>query len=423
MTERIVLLSIPQLRRTDVTPGALASLDELAGRGSIVDLEPAFPGLAASSFATLVTGAGPFRHGIIGNTYFDRATRRVACPPLPDSANQAPKLWERLAAVRPGSRSMLWFNPNTRGARADLTAQLDADWNLEASTPGLARSLVDRFGPFPRPGPEPGEPPRMEATRWILRTAAQTIRAERPDLAIVRLPYLGQVARRFGPDGREANRAILELEGALAPFLADLPAGTLILAATESVTTPVSEPVAPNRILRGLGLLALTAAPGGGFDIDLERSAAFALADHQLCHIYLNDPSQAAAVASAFSGEHADGIAAVAPGDHRARLGLDHPRSGDVVLVSCPDRWFCGDWWTGPAERPREAACLSGLVPTRPHVPIDPAHVKGSLGAPSPDPSYLGVLVASTPLEGEGRERLAARELADRILDRLSRPA
>ncbi len=420
MIERVLLLSIPQLRRRHVTPGALASLEMLAGRGAIVDLEPPFPGLAASAFATLVTGTGPFRHGVIGNTYFNRETRKVVRPPLPDSANLAPKLWEALATARPDARSMLWFTPNSQGARVNLSARVDSsDWRLVTDPPDLADSLMARFGPFPRPGTAASEPPRMEATRWILQTAAEVLHSQRPELAIVRVPYLGQVARRFGPDGREANRAVRELESALDPFLANLPTGTLAIAATESVTTPVSDAIAPNRLLRGMGLLALTDASGGGYDIDLDHSAAFALADHQLCHIYLNDPSQAATIASAFAGEHGDGIVAVAPGDQRARLGLDHPRSGDVILVACPDRWFCCDWWNQPAEKPPGLQCPSGLAPTSPHVPIDPAHVKGSLGAPCPDPSYFGVVVASEPDLLIGRDPLATRNLAEIILAQL----
>ena len=82
MADHVVLLSIPQLRHRDVTPGALASLDELAAHGASAELMPAFPGLAASSFATLMTGTGPYEHGVIGNTYFDRAERRVAGRPL-----------------------------------------------------------------------------------------------------------------------------------------------------------------------------------------------------------------------------------------------------------------------------------------------------------------------------------------------------
>ena len=77
MAERVVLLSIPQLHLRDVTPGALASLEALSARGGLAELVPAFPGLAASSFATLITGTGPYEHGLIGNTYFDRVARRV----------------------------------------------------------------------------------------------------------------------------------------------------------------------------------------------------------------------------------------------------------------------------------------------------------------------------------------------------------
>ncbi len=372
MAQRVVLLSIPQLRRVDVTPGALASLDEVASRGGIRDLVPTFPGLSASSFATLVTGVGPRRHGVIGNTYYDRSEGRLVRPPLPDSANEAPKVWDELRRRRPGARTMLWFAPNSEGADVDLSAGLDAGWQVRTNPEGLSKSLSDRFGPFPRPeGEQTGEPPRLEASKWILQSAAQAIGAERPDLAIVRVPYLGQVARRFGPDGREAQRAVRELESILKPFLEQVSAdGCEVLAATESISTPVSGPVEPNRVLREIGLLKLVDSPGGGVDIDLKSSAAFAVTDHQICHIYVNDLNEMAAVAAAFSGEHADGIALVAPNGQRAKLGLDHARSGEVVLVAHPDRWFSCSWWEGLEERPDPARCRSGLPPAKVGVPV-----------------------------------------------------
>jgi predicted AlkP superfamily pyrophosphatase or phosphodiesterase len=420
MFDRVVLLSIPQLRRRDVTPGALPALESLACRGGVVELEPAFPGLTASAFATMVTGTGPYRHGVVGNTYFDRRTRQVVRPPLPDSANLAPKLWERLREARPEAKTLLWFAPNGQGAGVEVAAGLDEREALVTTPADLAGRLEGRFGAWPLARRAADEPPRLAGSAWILRTAAATIAEVRPELAIVRVPHLGQVARRFGPDGREANRAIRELQPILAEFLDALPPRTVVVAATESVTTPVSGAVEPNLVLRGLGLLALADAPGGGLDIDTERSAAFALADHQICHIYVNDPSQTAAIASAFSGEHSEGIAVVAPGGRRAQLGLDHPRAGDVVLVARPDRWFCGDWWHEPPERPDVARCASGLSPGRPGVPIDVDHVAGSHGAPTADPSYLGVVLASHPDLLVGLERLAARDLADLLLAAVS---
>ena len=415
MAERVVLLSIPQLRRRDVTPGCLASLDAVAAKGAISEMVPPFPGLAACSFATLITGTGPYEHGIVGNIYFDREARRVVPGPLPDSAVLVPRIWDRLKAARPEARTLLWFGPNSRGADVALSAGVDSAWGVETTPPELASSLLSRFGPFPCPEPSKGEPPRLECTSWILRTAAAVIADEAPDLAIVRLPYLGQVARRFGPDGREAGKAILAMETVLAPFLKAIPKDVILIAATESVSTPVSGPIYPNRVLRALNLLALTPAPSGGVDVDLERSAAFALADHQIAHIYLNDPSQAATVASAFAGLHGEGVATVAPGSRRAGLGLDHPRSGDVVLVAEPDRWFAPDWWTTADERPR-GEIASGLSSVGASGPVGDGHVQGSLGAPPPGESYLGVVVTSRPGVLGTSPRVGARDLAAIVL-------
>jgi len=337
--------------------------------------------------------------------------------PLPASAVMAPPIWERLRKARPDARTLLWFGPNSKGADVALSAGVDRAWNVETNPPDLAARLVAKFGPFPCPDPAKGkgEPPRLECTSWILKTAAAVLADEAPDLAIIRLPYLGQVARRFGPDGRDAGRAILALETVLAPFVKTIPRDVLLIAATESVSTPVSGPVFPNRVLRALNLLALTPSPGGGLDVDLENSAAFALADHQIAHIYLNDPSQAATVASAFAGMHGEGVATVAPLARRAELGLDHPRSGDVVLVADPDRWFAPDWWTTADERPKGKAA-SGLLAMGSSGLVGEGQVQGSLGAPPPGASYLGVVVASSPGVLGTTPRLQTRDLAGIVL-------
>jgi predicted AlkP superfamily pyrophosphatase or phosphodiesterase len=414
MADCVVLLSIPQLRHRDVTPGALASLEGLCRRGALAEIVPPFPGLAASSFATLVTGTGPYEHGMIGNTYYDRKEKRVVPSPLGDSAVLAPRVWNRVRAARPGAKTLVWFAPNTHGVDVDFGAWVDPADGVRTQPASLSSELSKRFGPFPDLVAPPQEHrPLLATSGWILKTAAEVIAAERPDLAVVRVPYLGQVARRFGPDGRAACRALGELEGILAQFLAKLPAGALILAVTESVTTPVSAPIYPNRILRAMGVIALQPAPGGGLDVDLEHSAGFALADHQICHIYLNDHTQEGSVAAIFSGPKADGIALVAPGALRTPLGLDHPRAGDIVLVAEPDRWFAPDWWKTPQEAPRGGQSASGLAQEG---LLDPAHVQGSLGAPAPNAEYHGVIVASEPSLLGALAHFTARDVAPLVL-------
>jgi hypothetical protein len=353
---------------------------------------------------------------MVGDAYYDRTAGRVVARPFADSMVLAPKLWERLKASRPDSKSLAWFTPNLHGAAVDRAAWVDPVGGLSTEPAGLAADLTGRFGPYPSPRTLPsGEPLRLETTSWILKTAAATIGAERPDLSIVRVPYLGQVARRYGPDGRVANRAVRELEAVIPPFLAALPKDTLTVVVTESVSTPVVGPVYPNLALRGMGLLALKPAQGGGLEVDVRRSAAFALADHQICHLYLNDRAQEATVASAFSGPQSDGIATVACDAHRAALGLDHARAGDIVLVARPDRWFAPHWWCGRAERPAGASIGAGLAMAGGE--LDPSHVQGSLGAPPPSDDYLGVIISSD------RGLLGSPQISARELIRLLGPA
>lgn len=393
MAERVVLLSIPQLRQRDVTPGALASLEALAGVGGMASFHPPFPSLAAPAFASLVTGCGPDEHGLVGDAFFDRSTGRVVKRPFPDSLVSGPKLWDRLRCARPAARSMAWFVPNERGAAIDCAAWVDDRGSLRTHPESLASELETRFGPYRAQRVNPGgEPLRLAATAWILKTAGTMIAEQAPDLALVRIPYLGQVARRFGPDGSESGRSVVELEGVLRPFLEGLPTDTLVIAVTESVSTPVTDPVYPNLVLRGMGLLRLVDLPGGGTDIDMAASGAFALADHQICHIYVNDVGSTAQVAAAFSGAFDDGIATVATGGRRTRLGLNHPRSGDVVLVASPDRWFAPDWWAHRREVPVGSGVTSGLNLGS---EVAPDHIQGSLGAPPPNDDYLGVVVTS----------------------------
>ncbi|WP_158633442.1 alkaline phosphatase family protein [Tautonia sociabilis] len=423
MPRTVVLLTIPQLRCRDVTPGGLGSLERLSSKGAMIPVIPPFPGLAASAFASLMTGLPPREHGLIGNTYFDRQSRRVMTAPLPDSVVDGRKLWHLAREARPGARVLLWFAPNSRGAEVDLDAWLEGPGALATAPEGLGGRLVSRFGPFPQEGePDDAPLPYLSSTSWILRSAAETIREERPDLAIVRVPYLGQVARRFGPDGRHAGQAVPALDGLLREFLRSLPEDSAVVAVSESIVTPVIDPVYPNRVLRELSLLETVPLPSGGLGVDLDESAAFALADHQLCHIYLNDPAAAGLISAVFAGERSEGVFLVVSTDEQRRLlGLDHPRAGDIVLVSCPDSWFAPDWWDATGGRPEVETESALPVGTGSGSSLDPDHVRGSLGAPPPNDLYIGVLICSEcgRLSQDGEQPVDSAEVVRVILDLL----
>jgi hypothetical protein len=84
--------------------------------------------------------------------------------------------------------------------------------------------------------------------------------------------------------------------------------------------------------------------------LDAGASRAFALADHQVAHVYVReatDLSRARAVI-----EKLDGVADVLDEHGKQAVGLDHPRSGELVAVAAPDAWFTYYYWLDDARAP-----------------------------------------------------------------------
>ncbi|MCK6479193.1 MAG: alkaline phosphatase family protein, partial [Planctomycetes bacterium] len=95
--------------------------------------------------------------------------------------------------------------------------------------------------------------------------------------------------------------------------------------------------VHPNRALREAGLLEVH-ANATGEHLDPLASRAFAVSDHQAAHVYAADARSLAAAREVLAA--LPGVGVVLEGESRAEAGLDHPRAGDLVLLSKPDRWF-----------------------------------------------------------------------------------
>src|SRR5262249_28763687 len=156
--------------------------------------------------------------------------------------------------------------------------------------PGLTERLERLLGPFPFHtfwGPMAGLP----CTEWIARCAAETLQKERPDLTLVYLPHLDYDPQRFGPAGCDMPRLVGEFDAACPPLRdAARAVGARVWVVSEYGHTQVHRPVFPNRALRQAGLL--TARPGPfGENLDTFASRAFAVCDHQIVHIYVNDPA------------------------------------------------------------------------------------------------------------------------------------
>ena len=104
-----------------------------------------------------------------------------------------------------------------------------------------------------------------------------------------------------------------------------------------------------NRVLRRAGLLAVRATPAGEM-LDVFASRAFAVADHQVAHVYTHD--RAATEAAADVLRSLDGVDVVLDGPRKRAVGLDHARAGDLVVVSKQGAWFAYPYWLDDRAAP-----------------------------------------------------------------------
>jgi predicted AlkP superfamily pyrophosphatase or phosphodiesterase len=190
----------------------------------------------------------------------------------------------------------------------------------------------------------------LPCTQWIARCAAWVLKDERPDLTLVYLPHLDYDPQRFGPAGCDMPRLVRELDDGCAPLLEAAEAnGARIWVVSEYGHVQVNRAVTPSRALRKAGLLNVRPGPFGE-TLDTFESKAFAVCDHQLAHVYVNDPAEIDRVRATLA--ELPGVARVLAGEERAEIDLLHERSGDLIALSEPDAWFAYPFWEDDSLAP-----------------------------------------------------------------------
>ena len=416
-------------------------LRRLAENGWRRPLAEVAPAVTCSAQASLLTGKTPEGHGVVGNGWYFRDTGEVRFWQQSNRLLQAESLYvtaRRRAKTRGKTfrvaKLFWWFN---QGAAVNFSATpkpyYGADGNkafgIAGKPAGLTTRLESTLGPFPFRtfwGPGAGLP----CTEWIAQCGAEIVRSERPDLTLVYLPHLDYDPQRFGPSGCDMPKLVRELDDSAAPLLdAAEAAGARVWVVSEYGHCDVSRPVLLNRALRRAGLLEIRPGPFGEV-FDPLTSRAFAVADHQLAHVYVSDPADVNCVRAVIEAEA--GVARVLGGEARGEVGLAHPRSGELVALSEPDSWFAYPFWLDDAAAPDYARTVDihrkpgydpcelffdpalvwpkGRVLRRliqkklgfrtlfDVVPLDPSLVRGSHGLPASNELDRPILIGDGPV-------------------------
>lgn len=436
MIEHVVLVSVPGLRRQDVA--SMPNLQALTQHGDCGELVPSFPAVTCPVQANMTTGAPPAEHGVVANGSYDRDSHHIEMWIEPNDCIDCPQLWDILHRHDAQLTSAVWFPLHSKDCGADyicLPAPIhnpDGSESLWCYTrpDDLYGQQVEKLGHFPLQhfwGPLAN----ISSTAWIVASAVDAAKQFRPNFFYIYLPHLDYAAQKFGPDSDEAGKALAALDeefGKLVEGLSSAYANShcLWLVASEYVITPVDHVTYPNRMLREAGLLAISTSEGGEH-LDLERSQAWALADHQFSHVFVQnaDAGVIERIAKLFRGQK--GIAEVLTREDYDRYEIAHPHCGDLILVSEPNSWQAYYWWFDNAQAPAFARSVDihrkpGYDPVEMFwdpvakgIPLDANLVRGSHGAPAIDPSQRGVLLSSE--RGVFVERpMADSDIADIVL-------
>jgi predicted AlkP superfamily pyrophosphatase or phosphodiesterase len=418
MPKPLILLSLPGLREKDVA--VMPHLRNLMAGGEIAELTPSFPCVTCPVQANMTTGKTPGEHGVVGNGFYWRDKKQVEMWTAPNECIERSQIWDLLHHHERGYSSAVWFPLHSRGCEADFVCtpapihHPDGGESLWCYTRPLELygQLRDALGHFPLKnywGPTAG----IQSSRWIADSAVFAARRWQPDFFYIYLPHLDYAAQRSGPDSAEADAALQELDAVLGQLASELTEACdetpLWLAAGEYAITRVDHVEFPNRVLRESGLLSVQQRDDGE-ELDLAASRAFALVDHQFAHVFVQDAEEAAIrkVVELFRGR--PGLAEVLSGTQRSRYGLDHPRSGEVILISEPRSWQAYYWWHDEALAPPFARTVDihrkpgydpvelCFDPVSKSIPLDAALIRGSHGAPAEDRTQRTVLLASEPL-------------------------
>ena len=299
------------------------------------------PAVTCSSQATMLTGTQPCQHGIVANGWFYRETQEI-------------RFWQQARSLIQGktfydgyetAKMFWWFNQSST-AKYSCTPKPHYGCDGSKVFDVLDRTgcdLTRRLGPFPFFsfwGPGAGLP----CSQWIAQATATVMRDKQPQITLAYLPHLDYDFQRF-PDHEPARVAEVDQCVQTIVSAAD-EIGATVIVVSEYGLVPVSRPVHLNRTLRGLGLLDVRRGPFGEVLIPGE-SEAFAVADHQLAHVYVRNPANLPTVRKHL--ESLDGVGGVY---NPADLELDHPRSGELIVLAEPDAWFTYYYWVDDQHAP-----------------------------------------------------------------------
>jgi len=416
---------------------------EFVSRGAMAHVGHVLPAVTTTVQSTYLTGTWPSEHGIVGNGWYFRDECEIKFWRQSNRLVEGEKIWETARKIDSSftCANIFWWYAMYSTADFSVTPRpmYPADgrkipdcWTHPGKLREWLQSELGQFPLFQFWGPATS----INATRWIADAAIKEDQKHSTTLTLGYLPHLDYGLQRTSTEAAGIAQDLREVDaevGKLIDYFSGR--GARVVLVSEYGVMPVSKPVHLNRVLRERGLITIREELGREV-LDAGDSAAFAVADHQVAHVYVNDPSRLDEVRSIVAS--ADGVEMVLDEEGKKSHHLDHPRSGELVAVAEAGAWFTYYYWLDDARAPDFARTVDihrkpGYDPVELYldpkipfpkakiawalakrklgqralmevIPLDATLVKGSHGRPplSPENGPLIATSEKTLLGGEG---------------------
>jgi len=333
------------------------NLKRFCAEGQTRRLKPVLPAVTCSVQSSMLTGASVSEHGIVANGWFDRESSEIRFWKQSNRLVGGEKVWETARRKDPEFTclNMFWWYNMYSSADYSVTPRpiYKADGrkipDCHSHPAELRDQLQSELGQFPLFrfwGPASS----IESSRWIADATMIAHKRLDPTLTLVYLPHLDYALQKLGPDHEEIKKHVAQIDEVVGDLLSYFDSRSVEpIIVSEYGIEPVSRPIAINRILREEKSIAIREEMGLEL-LDAGASEAFAVADHQIAHVYVRNPQNIARILDVC--KNVPGVEQVLDKNAQSELHIDHERSGDIVLVAAEDHWFSYRYWLDDSKAP-----------------------------------------------------------------------
>jgi predicted AlkP superfamily pyrophosphatase or phosphodiesterase len=360
--QRVAVINVVGLSPSLLGPST-PKLTAFAQKYGQQSFPPAFPAVTCTAQSSMLTGTGPGEHGIIANGWYDRESAEVRFWKQSNHLVRGEKVWEHLRRKHPGftcAKLFWWYNMYSSADIAMTPRPIyPADgrkvFDIHTQPMDLREKVKADLGEFPFPsfwGPGAG----IACSEWIAAAAKWTEDRESPTLSLVYLPHLDYCLQKFGPGAPEIATELQAIDRVTGDLIVHLESrGVKVMIVSEYGISKVTRPIHLNRIFRKQGWIQIKDELGLE-TLDAGGSKVFAVADHQMAHVYVIDPAMLPRVRSLL--EKTEGIDEVRSAEEMWGNDLGAQRAGDLIAIAKPDSWFTYYFWEDDAKAPDFARCV-----------------------------------------------------------------